>query len=418
MPHSPRTELLPVILGTDIGVYSIARSFHEAFGVRSVVVSGQSRGPIDHSSIIDNVYVGEGGTLDEELMVATLIRIAEENAGRRLVLMVNMDQDVEMVLRHRERLERHYLVPLATTEAVRGASDKAHLGEVASSLGIGTPLSVPLETTADEQVWRERLADVPFPAILKPVDGGTVYGTLFFPGRKKAYPVDDVEAALAAMRLVRDGGFDGVMLAQELVPGDDTTSWVVNGYVDRSGTMTVAASGVVLLGLHQPGFIGNAGIIFVKENPELIDQARRLVEAVGLRGFVSLDVKIDPRDGVAKFLDLNPRIGRGNYYVNVGGLNPVRAMVSDLVDGRALTPAVARRRGVFGFVPTATIGWYVRDRALLREVLAVLARRRPVHPLRYAPDRNLRRWLYRRQAAVNQLLALARHYPRPTSSGF
>ena len=96
----------------------------------------------------------------------------------------------------------------------------------------------------------------------------------------------------------------------------------------------------------------------------------------------------------------------------------MRAMVADLVEGRALEPAVADRRGVFGFVPTATIPWYVRDRALLREVVGVLARRRAVHPLRYAADRSLRRWLYRKEAGANQLRALAEHYPRPTDSGF
>ena len=46
-----------VMLGGDIGVYSLARAFHEAFGVRSTVISRIATGPVD-SAIIDNVLLG------------------------------------------------------------------------------------------------------------------------------------------------------------------------------------------------------------------------------------------------------------------------------------------------------------------------------------------------------------------------
>ena len=52
-------QIQPVILGADIGVYALARSFHEAYGVRSYVVSGAALGPVAHSQIIENVLVEE-----------------------------------------------------------------------------------------------------------------------------------------------------------------------------------------------------------------------------------------------------------------------------------------------------------------------------------------------------------------------
>jgi D-aspartate ligase len=51
-------------------------------------------------------------------------------------------------------------------------------------------------------------------------------------------------------------------------------------------------------------------------------------------------------------------------------------------------------------------------------VRGVLRRRRAVHPLDYAADRNPRRTLYRLLNGVNQVRALRTHYPRPTATGF
>src|SRR5690606_35092636 len=129
-----------------LGVYSIARSFHEAYGVRSIVVSNQLRGPIDHSRILDNVLVGAGA--GEEQTVAALLDVARRNAGTPLLLMVNAEHEVEMVVRHRALLEPHVVIPFAPGDVLTAAADKEVLAGACARLGIATPASQAVDLAA------------------------------------------------------------------------------------------------------------------------------------------------------------------------------------------------------------------------------------------------------------------------------
>ena len=47
-------EFLPVILGADITAYSLARSFHEEYRIKSLFLSMYEGGYIENSDIIEN----------------------------------------------------------------------------------------------------------------------------------------------------------------------------------------------------------------------------------------------------------------------------------------------------------------------------------------------------------------------------
>ena len=116
------TTLRPVLLGTDLGIYAMARSFHEAFGVTSVVVSELPRGPINDSAIVENVFTGAGSS-DEDLLTA-LKNVAAQQPEATHLLLVNSDHQLAFVLAHREQLEQHYVVPYADAAIVARLADK------------------------------------------------------------------------------------------------------------------------------------------------------------------------------------------------------------------------------------------------------------------------------------------------------
>lgn len=409
-------DLQPVLLGTDLGIYGLARSFHEAYGVRSVVVSEQPRGPINDSAIIDNVFMGADA--DDATILATLAQVAAAHPDADRILMVNSDHQVAFVMRYREQLERDFLIPFAPAETLAKVADKRALNAALARLGIAFPATVELQVAGgDDRLWRASTAELTFPIVLKPAQGAE-FEQLTFAGRHKIYALDDADALVREMRKIADAGFAGTMLAQELIPGDDTWNRVVNVYVDSRGELTMSASGHVLLGLHQPRFIGNSAIVLLDYNEALVQQVAAVLAEVDFRGFASVDFKIDPRDGVARLLDINARIGRNHYYLNVGGANSARALVEDLVHGRSGEPQRATTPGVYAYIPTWLLRRYVTDKALLARTRKVLRQRRAVHPLDYPADRNLKRWAYRQMAQLTQLRGLWTFYRAPSKTGF
>ena len=157
----------PVLLGTDLGVYSIARSFHEAYGVGSIVVSNQLRGPIDNSRIIENVLVGAGA--GEAETIAALREVARRHAGTPLLLIVNAEHEVEWLMRNRQLLERHYVIPYAPNEVLRVAGDKTALDAACTALGFAVPATQAVDLSAAEDGgWSPPRLELTFPVVLKP----------------------------------------------------------------------------------------------------------------------------------------------------------------------------------------------------------------------------------------------------------
>lgn len=409
------TNLRPVLLGTDLGIYAMARSLHETFGVTSTVISEQPRGPINDSAIVRSVLTGAGSS--DEHVLATLEEVAGEQPGADHLLIVNSDHQLDFVLRHRARLEQHYTVPFAPAEQVARLADKRAMQAVLNELAIPSPRTVTVDPQAEPDTWHAQAAELIFPIVMKPF-AGAQFEELTFTGHRKVYELRSNDELTVELNRIAAAGYSGTMLLQELIGGDDTCNYVVNVFRDRNGHLTMAASGRVLLAMHQPTFIGNSAIIMVDYRQDLLDQVAAVLERVGFRGFASVDYKVDPRSGTAYLLDINPRLGRSHYYAGVGGASAARSLVADFVTGTDLPVQHATTAGIYAYIPTFVLGWYVRDKQLLGQARAVLRRRRAVHPLAYRPDANLRRWWYRILAQVNQLRGLWRYYRRPTDSGF
>lgn len=405
----------PVIMGSDLGVYSLARAFHEAYGVTSLVVSNSPRGPIMNSSIIETRFAGAGAAADE--VIALLAQIADEHASSTLLLLPTAEHELDLVGEHWDELSALYVIPYSPPEVMRRSRDKRMLDEVCAELGLPVPRGVQIDLAgADHDGWTPPTLDLTYPVVLKPANSG-VHTQLSFPGKRKVYLANGAREVQSVLEALIAAGYRDPMVVQELVPGDDTWGRTVTCYIDQSGRITLMASGQLLLGMHSPTMIGNSVAVLTEPQDELTEQAEQIVAKFGLRGFVNFDLKIDERDGEARFFDLNARIGRPNHYLLVAGVNPAIAIVEDhLLDGPGRVQR-HNRVGVYSYLPRLWLNRYLPT-GLRRRVAIAWRRTKPgPDPLVYRADRHPRRWLYRMMATVNLIRSYRRFYPRPTQTG-
>ena len=129
-------------------------------------------------------------------------------------------------------------------------------------------------------------------------------------------------------------------------------------------------------------------------------------------------MKIDPRDNRAVFFEVNPRIGRNNWYMTAGGANPMLVMVGDLIDGKRMEHKRISREILYSMVPDRLLLRYLRDEPLKKRVKSLIKNHRRFDPLINPHEDNAKRNIIVRLQRLNHFRKFALYYPRPTDRSF
>ncbi|RDW21171.1 ATP-grasp domain-containing protein [Oceanobacillus chungangensis] len=383
-----KQSFIPVILGASIGVYSTARSFHEAYGVKSISVSRQLIGPIKHSAII--VPVLEPGMEDNDKLLACLNTVAQTYPDTPKLIIGSDDWHVEMVVDLRDKLEENWIVPYTDRESLHTVIDKAKFYDLCDELEIDYPKFIAFagNHTLDSEL------PFSFPVVIKPTSR-VAYENLKFAGKKKVFTAQNRQELDQIIDLIRNAGYLDELIVQEFIPGDDTAMHILTLYIAQDGEVKLASFGQTLLEDHTPGGIGNPLVIRTSRNDEAVEQATRLVKKVGYIGFANFDLKYDSRDGKYKFFELNPRLGRSNYYVTTGGHNPVEYYIKDYLENQPLSYTVAEKEMLYTILPKGLLLKYLKDKELRDRVKTLYKEKRVKNPMNYfSVEKNIKRLLY------------------------
>lgn len=383
-------EFLPIILGGDITTYSLARSFHEEYGVKSVAVSMLKSIMISHSSIIENIVVPDMDS--KEHFVQRLIEIAKRYPGKKLLLMACGDWYVRMIVENRAALEEYYVVPYIGEELLNRLVLKDSFYRICDEVGVPYPKTFVYDCK-DPQPLN---FDFSYPVIAKPASSAA-YHYAKFEGKKKVFRMKSEEELSAMLDKLRASGYDYKFLIQDTIPGLDYNMRILTCYCDRHGKVRFFSSGHVLLEDNAAMGVGNPVAIINDVNREIMENARRLLEHVGYTGFANFDIKYDERDGSFRFFEINTRLGRSNFYVTGSGFNAVKWIVDDLIYEKDFDdePVIADNEdSLYTVVPKDVLVNYVKDDALRQRVKELYAKGCVHDPLSYKGERNLIRRLY------------------------
>ncbi|KUH58667.1 hypothetical protein AUL39_06770 [Tractidigestivibacter scatoligenes] len=404
-------DFVPLILGGDIGAYALGREFHEACGVRSICAS---QGPIDaitKSRIFECTSVSR---LDDAEVERVVRETAAAHADQKVLLITNLESVVGCVCRLEARLPENVVTPTPSLESVEALAHKDRFIRLCRERNLPTPATEIVDLSDGTAILPSKIA---FPVVAKP-SFSAEYAPFIAQGFRKVYLMHSQAELDELWEKLRSAGFAGTFLVQEFVPGDDTMNETVTVYVTHSGRISLLSGARTILNDHSPSLMGNSVAMLTQEVPELYDQVSRLLEGMDYHGYACVDVKRDPRDGRALFLEINPRVGRNSYYVSAAGENPMGHCIEELVFGREPKEVRTSREALYTLVPRGLLRRYLTDNSLYKRVENACRAGLVFDPQRYAHDKGASRMLSVSLTELNQYRKFAKYYPEQSSSSF
>lgn len=338
-------DFQPLLFGGDINVYSVARAFHEAYGVKSIAY-GKFAGtfPCSGSSIIDYRSCAENE--DAEAFLRNIRTVAAECPDKTVLVVGCGDSYVKLAAHLKDQFPANVKCNYISGEMLDRLTDKEQFYQLCDKYGIDHPATFVYEGSMGHDFTLPWGA----PYIAKPADGVAYWATGCHE-LKKVYVCQSWEELLAALDEVYAAGYPGKMILQEFIPGDDTYMRVLTNYSDTRGKVKLMCLGHTLLEEHSPHGIGNHAVIVTEYDEALSEKIRGMLEDLGYVGFSNFDIKFDERDGKYKAFEINCRQGRSNYYVTGSGHNIAEYLVGDLVEGKELPLTVTKNQSLWRMVP-------------------------------------------------------------------
>ena len=372
---------VPLLLGADINVYSMARAFHEAYGVKTVAYGMYPSGPCYGSDIIDYRVCQHND--EPEVVLKNVTEVAREFPDKKVIVLGCGDNYLTSIAVNLPKFPENVVAPYIDLALMETLIHKERFYQLCDQYGIDHPATYVYHKGEGHDF------QLPFsgPFVVKPAESAT-YWDHPFDTQKKAYVLQTREEVDQVIDDIYNHGYEDSLIIQDFIPGDDSFMRVVTNYSGEDGKVQLMCVGHVLLEEHTRHGIGNHAVIITEEAPELCEKLRAFLEDIKFTGFSNFDVKYDQRDGKFKVFEINCRQGRSNYYVTGAGYNLAKFLVEDLIYHKPQELIVTKNQHLWQVVPMKVITEHVNPR-YLPQVKALRKAGAWVNPLLYKEDKNL-----------------------------
>ena len=399
---------IPVLLGTDVNVYGMARSFHEAYGeygVTSYAIGKKALGATSDSKIV-KVAVVEPDLEDDAVFVKTLVKFAEEHQnGKKLLLVPCGDNYIKLLVRNQEALRPYYVFTCIDEPLLMRLSIKESFYQVCTEHGFEFPKT----TTCNAENYKTVELPFDFPCIIKP-SNSVAYWNCTFPHKKKVFLANNKEEFDAILNAIYGSSYQDHLILQEYIPGPDSQMRVMNCYCGKDKKVKLISLGHALLEEQSPEGIGSYAAIINTVDRELSAQMKDFLEDIGYTGFANFDMKLDPRDGKYKLFEMNLRQGRSSFFVTAAGYNLATFLVNDLILDQPMGCVIAEEKALWSIIPKYVIFKYTQNEALKEEAKELIHDHRFVHSFYYEPDLSFKRRIYYLKNQLNYVKKYKKYF--------
>lgn len=391
MNQNTNSLFLPILLGSDINVYGMARSFHEAYGVVSDAYCAAALSPTKFSKIV-NVYPRPNFDQPEGFIKAMReLKESFKDDKRKLLLIPCSDGYTELIATYKSELEPVFICPTVNLDLQEKLSNKVSFYETCEEYGLPYPKTFVIS----KELADNGVIELPFsfPIALKPANS-IEWLDIDFEGRKKAFILNTQSEFDSLIKTIYQAGYHSEMIAQDFIPGDDSKMRVLNVYVDQNHQVRMMCLGHPLLEDPTPDAVGNYVAIMPDYNERLFSQIKTFLEKIKYTGYANFDMKFDERDGHYKLFEINLRQGRSSFYVTLMGYNLARYFVEDYVLEIPFSETVyAKGNALWIGVPVSLLKRYIEPSKDKSQALKYIQNGNFGSTISYKKDMNLKRFL-------------------------
>jgi D-aspartate ligase len=235
------------------------------------------------------------------------------------------DEHLNAIAKHAGELGESFLFPFPDWGTLERVQSKRHQLEQADVLGLGVPRTAHPRSAAQALSTADEFG---YPVLIKPSQN-VLFKRMY---RRQAFLCDSRKELDRAYGLAES--FEPML--QEFVPGGDDRLWTLGSYIAVDGEPLALFSGHKLR--QTRGWMGSARVGVSAWDGEVVDSGLRLLKALGFHGISQVEWKRDPRDGVLKLIEVNPRLWQWHGLASACGVDIPWIAYSDLV-GERLAPA-------------------------------------------------------------------------------
>jgi D-aspartate ligase len=210
-------EFIPVLLGGDVNVYCMARSFYEAFNVKSILVGKFPIYPTIYTNLFETIY--DEKLESQDVLLSILDKIDEEYPDKKKILLGNNDNYVRLIIESKEHLKPNFIAPYIDIELFDRLIIKEHFYNMCEQYGLDYPATYIFKCSKESNVDIE--LPFAFPVAVKASDT-VIYSKYKFEGKRKGYIAHNKEELDHILKIVCDSGYDDSLIIQDFVPGDDS----------------------------------------------------------------------------------------------------------------------------------------------------------------------------------------------------
>lgn len=261
-----------------------------------------------------------------------LSRAAEWPGG---VLIPTDDASLLAVSKYKERLSGSYRVASEDWSVVRQLLEKLSTYELARQADVACPRVQKIESAEDAVAFAR---EVGFPCLIKPSIGHKFFAR-FRAKMLFIHSVDELRRCMSDL-----GGYGDELMLSEYIPGDDTAGANYNSFFAANNPLCEFTAEKVRL---KPQRIGFPTVVKSRRNQEVIELGRKMLQAIGYRGFSCMEFKRDRRDGLYKLMEVNARHNFSGMLALKCGLNFPFLSYAAAIGAPLPTPSAEWSQGVY-----------------------------------------------------------------------